>query len=154
MVIGQLSDEFAGARPTLLLTPEEVLDCIVRATRYYAAFGNIASLAQSNSLPGSDGFPPEPEPDPAPVVSEALPVKGLELIDEYTEVTVGEWAVISPLFNLYVERETAMRLEASRAGGIEVYGRSVSEIQNDITSMEQDMLPQRAFSHAVITIGP
>ena len=150
MIIGQLSDEFAEANPTVVLTPDQVLNCIIRAVRFYAAYGNINSLALSDELPGADGFPPV-EPDPVPIINPALPVKSLDLIDENTELTVGEWAVAEPLFKLYVELGNALHLEASRSSGIEGYGRSSSEVQNDITALH-DLIPQRAFSHAIITI--
>ena len=59
--------------------------------------------------------------------------------------------MIRPLFVLYVERETAVQLEASRALGVEVFGRTVSEIDGEITQYES-MLPEKAFCQPVITV--
>lgn len=75
----------------------------------------------------------------------------MNLIDENTPLTKSELAVISPLFELYVERENALILEASRTLGVEVYGRTVSEINNDIVQKEQD-IQHLAFQFDIITI--
>lgn len=88
-----------------------------------------------------------------PMTPPSLPIKSLGFVTADTVLSMGEWALIRPLFVLYTERENAMRLEASRASGLEVYGRAVSEIASDIAFMESpDGLPSRAFSHAVIEV--
>ena len=95
---------------------------------------------------------------PAPLVlatmtPPSLPIKSLGYISGDTVLSMGEWALIRPLFVLYTERENAMRLEASRAMGLEVYGRAVSEISGDIERMESpDGLPSRAFSHVILEV--
>lgn len=66
-------------------------------------------------------------------------------------ISDSEWAIIRPLFYLYVERGNALQLEASRGLGIDVYGRSVSEIQADITTCESE-LPHKTFCEDIITI--
>lgn len=72
-------------------------------------------------------------------------------IDANTSVSTSEWALIRPLFLLYIERETAIQLEASRALGVDVFGRQVSEVAADITRAEADM-PRQAFSMAIVTV--
>ncbi|HAR08372.1 hypothetical protein [uncultured Cobetia sp.] len=72
-------------------------------------------------------------------------------IGEGVDITVSEWAEIRPLFVLYVERETALQMEATRGLGADVFGRSSSEIGGDITQLEADM-PRRVFFHPVITV--
>lgn len=67
------------------------------------------------------------------------------------EISVSEWAVIRPLFMLYVEREAAIQLEASRGLGLDVFGRSTSEIASDITMVESE-IPRRAFFQPIITV--
>ncbi|MCO7216887.1 hypothetical protein [Halomonas sp. OfavH-34-E] len=73
-------------------------------------------------------------------------------IDESVDITVSEWAEIRPLFVLYVERETALQMEAtgilSAGGG---YGRSSSEVGGEIAQLEADM-PRRVFFHPVVTV--
>ena len=68
-----------------------------------------------------------------------------------TELSLSEWAVIRPLFILYAERETALQLEASRAMGIDVFGRSSGEIAAEITQIEADM-PRLAFYQPIVTV--
>lgn len=156
MKLSDLAVEYSTIRLAggLVLTEPEVIDCVVRAARHYAAYGNLSSLSLSDQLPGapvpgSTAIPSATDPEPA--VLESLPVKRLSYLTDQTIVTVGEWSCIQPLFTLYVEKENAMRLEASRAMGIEVYGRSVGEIAQDI-SREEEGMPQKAFSHAVIEV--
>lgn len=71
--------------------------------------------------------------------------------DQDFELTPSEWAIIQPLFMLYVERQNAMDLEASRAMGLEVYGRSVAEVQTDIKEL-QERMPHDAFSEMPQTV--
>jgi hypothetical protein len=52
---------------------------------------------------------------------------------------------------LYVERENAVYLEASRGMGLDVYGRSVAEITGDITNFEME-LPKLAFCRGIVTV--
>ncbi|MDF0607240.1 hypothetical protein HZU77_016640 [Neisseriaceae bacterium TC5R-5] len=68
-----------------------------------------------------------------------------------TLISDAEWALIRPLFLLYIERENALHLEASRTLGVDVYGRSSSEIANDILQQEAE-LPHRAFCQPIITV--
>jgi hypothetical protein len=67
------------------------------------------------------------------------------------ELTFSELALIRPLFRLYVELENATHLEASRAMGLEAYGRSVAEITSDIKEAEAEM-QHKAFSATFWTI--
>jgi hypothetical protein len=154
--LGDLAIEYLAVRATggMVVDDPQVVECVVSAARMYAAYGNIKSISLSDNLPGAPvpGATSIPAgPDPLPDVVESLPIKNLGYLSEDTEVSVGEWAVIKPLFVLYVERENAIRLEASRALGLEVYGRSVSEVVGDI-AREEESLPIRAFSHAVIEV--
>lgn len=72
-------------------------------------------------------------------------------IDGSTGVSVSEWAVIRPLFLLYVERENALQLEASRGLGVDVYGRDSASIAADIMQIEAE-LPLKAFWRPIITV--
>ncbi len=123
------------ARPVgLVIDDPTVTAQAVAAARMYAAYGSIKSL-----LPAVD-------PD-APLE----PVKPVSWIRAETEVSQSEWGVIRPLFVLYVERENALHLEASRGLGVDVFGRSTSEISADINQLEAD-LPRRAFMQPVFTV--
>lgn len=156
MTLGDLVSEYQSVRSPgwLVLGDEEVLECGYQATRFYAAYGDIRSLSKSDVLQeaaGAGAALPTPT-DPEVFAKQALPIKNLDLIDEDTDLSSGEWAVIKPLFTLYVERENAMRLEASRVLGVDVYGRSVAEVAADIKEMEADILPGKAFQACVIEV--
>lgn len=123
MTLADLVQAYAATRRPgwVVLEDEELISLAVAATRYYLGYGDLGSLP-----PGT--------------------IPALADIDDGTEVSVSEWATISPLFALYVEKENALRLEASRSMGLEAYGRQSSEVQGDITMMENETLPMRAFS--------
>lgn len=165
MKIAELVTEFMGPRAPgwLVLSAPEVLECAISAARFYAAYGDIKSVSNSDALPGA----PAPgggavdigyfAPDPATLDAEsaqALPIKALGYLSDQTVLSMGEWALIRPLFVLYTERENAMRLEASRTMGLDVYGRTAGEIAGDIAQMESpDGLPARAFCFVIIEVS-
>jgi hypothetical protein len=68
-----------------------------------------------------------------------------------TIITLSELALIKRLFLLYVERETALQLEASRGLGVDVFGRSVSEVMSEISLYEAE-LPRLAFFADISTV--
>lgn len=72
-------------------------------------------------------------------------------LSEDLDLSDSEWALIRPLFLLYVERETALQLEATRGLGADVFGRASSEVANDITQLEADF-PRRVFFQPVVTV--
>jgi hypothetical protein len=90
-------------------------------------------------------------PSGAPAPSPADPLTGTE-IKPGTRISPSEWAIIKPLYMLYVERENARVLETSRQQGVEVYGRDVASIQADIERQENEVLPRAAFFQPVETI--
>lgn len=158
MTLTELAGEFYMLRAPgwLVLSDVEVLSCASEALRFCAAYISIASISRhDDDLPGASEpgteLPVQPVKDD--VLLPSLPIKEIELLDEDAELTTGEWVIIKPLFSLYVERENALRLEASRALGLEVYGRSVSEVAQDILVMERETVPAAGFCHAIISIG-
>lgn len=72
-------------------------------------------------------------------------------VDSATVVSASEWGVIHPLFLLYVERENALQLEASRGLGVDVFGRDSATIAGDVLQAEQS-LPLRAFGRPILTV--
>jgi hypothetical protein len=124
--LGELVSRFATQeRPAgNLLDVETVLALAVAATRFYAGYAVIVASENTDT---------------------AL------TIDENLEITDSEWALIRRLFLLYVERETALQLEASRGMGIDPFGRSSSEIAGDIMQAEAE-LPHLAFYQPIITL--
>jgi len=118
--------DFLGAeRPVgTVLDGDTVTAQAVAATRFYAGYAVIASQV---------GVMPTPD------------VSGL------TELSLSEWAVIRPLFLLYIERENALYLEASKMLGMDPYGRSSAEVDGDIAQAEAE-LPHKAFCQVVVSI--
>jgi len=125
--LAELAERFATKeRPAgNLLEEEDVLAQALAAARFYAGYAKIRALDVGDAAPSE--------------------------LDEDTAISDSEWALIRPLFMLYVERETALQLEASRGMGIDPYGRSASEIAAEIAQAEQDM-PHRAFFQPILTV--
>lgn len=126
MTLQELIDQFTSVRRPgwLVMGDDELTQFGVEAVSFYAGHGDVRSI---------DGGTPA-------------------LVDITGDIalTPGEWSIIRPLFLLYVERENALRLEASRANGLEVFGRSASEIAADIKNYEEEVLPSKAFGLAIV----
>lgn len=156
MTLEELAEEFHAERASagLLLDEAETLALAVSASRYYAAYGTIKSLSKNDVLQGAP-IPGQPVPaplDPEPEIVAALPAKNLGFVTGDTDISMGEWAIIKPLFLLYVERDNATRLEASRGLGVDVFGRSVSEVAQEVERMENETIPTKCFRHVVIEV--
>jgi hypothetical protein len=147
----QLAREYLEGR-ALALDPDRVASCLIEATRFYAGYGDIRSLSLSDDLPGATGASAL-YPDPLPDIQAGVPVKDIAVIDLDTTLTAGEWAIIRPLFVLYVELAQAEALEATRGLGVDVYGRSVSEIRGDIRLMEDETIPAKSFVFPMIEVS-
>jgi len=79
------------------------------------------------------------------------PLAARTAITGSTPVSYSEWAIIRPLFLLYIERETAFYIESTRGFGVDVFGRSTSEVAGEIIALEAE-LPRRAFSQPIFTV--
>jgi hypothetical protein len=134
--ISDLIDRFADEeRPIGNLLDVPTLSAqAIAAANFHAGY---AHLAAHLAIPIDDPPPDPPTPYPA--------------IDGTTELNVSEWALIRPLFLLYVEREEARQLEASRGMGIDVFGRSTAEIEADITQKQLEY-PHLAFIYEIETV--
>lgn len=117
MVLGDLAESVNWAFG-LILDPDEVTAQAVAAARMYHGYGDLRSIAGQSA----------------------------EVVSEDTDLSPGEWAAIKPLFMLYIERENARALEASRGQGVDVYGRTISEVSPEIAQYENTDLPRLAFS--------
>ncbi|MDD5272657.1 MAG: hypothetical protein PHU14_08065 [Methylovulum sp.] len=123
MRLGDLVGRFVSdERPdTLLLDFGTAMAQAMAAAWLVAGYAHIASL--NNGLP----------------------------VDAATELTASEWALIRPLFLLYVERETALQLEASRTLGVELFGRPSAAVAADIAAAEAN-LGHQAFANPIINL--
>ena len=104
----------------LVIDDEQVQAQAVAAARQFVAWGDLSGIA-----PGGDE---------------------LAAVTGDVALNASEWGAIKPLFTLYVERENARALEASRGQGVDVYGRDVNTIEGDIRQYETVDLPRLAFS--------
>ena len=163
-----------------LLEPERVLAQAVAATQFYAGYGHVDVLAPPKPIDPIEPVEPVDPVDPVKPIEPIKPQpidpfaqfldftgKPKRLIDEptalpfppipfseLTDATVvspSDWAIIRPLFLLYCEREQALMLESSRVMGVDVFGRTSSEVQQDINTAEAE-LPQKAFIQPAFSI--
>ncbi len=138
MKLSDIIDGFLTPYPAgLTLDRLDVESCLMKAVRMYAGYSSIA------------GLPEQLPPDGDGIHSTVIPGSGVDGQD--VDLNHSELAIIMPLFERYVERQNATNLEASRGLGVDVYGRSVAEVQMDINQLEME-LPQRAFKETAFTI--
>ncbi len=104
-----------------LLSNEQLKALAIAATEFYAGYAMLSQAQSSTDIS----------------------------ID--TIITLSELALIKRLFLLYIERETALQLEASRGLGVDVFGRSVSEVISEINLYEAE-LPRLAFFADISTV--
>lgn len=117
-----------------ILDDDIILAQCIAAANFYAAYGDLFEHLEIEI----------PSPPPCPRLE-------FPIITSDTEITMSEWGVIHSLFLIYIEREQALHLEASRGLGVDVFGRSSSEIENDVVSKEEEV-KWEAFSFPIITI--
>lgn len=148
--LADLAVEFYSlSRPAgTVISLEQCQQHAVEAARKYAAYGSLSFYA----APPPDSSTPDASPTHALVADIGrVEYPNKIVVGADCRVTLGEWDLIRPLFVLYFERENARALEASRVLGVEVYGRAVAEIEQDISRAE-DALPALAFSQPILTV--
>lgn len=109
----------------VILSDDSVVGLLVAAVRFYAGYANLVESGERRT--------------------------DVEEINKDTTLTASEWSLIRPLFLLYVERETALQLEATRVMGADPFGRSSSEIASEIQQVEADMA-NKSFVEPYITV--
>ncbi|KVN83499.1 hypothetical protein [Burkholderia ubonensis] len=149
----------------LVIDDDELARQAINAARTYLAWGRIASV---DPVVMADAPPTYPPPDPAAQVVMGYngtiydaPPRRPEVptypapttpLSADSDITDGEWGIIRPLYLLYVERENARGLEASRGLGVDVYGRTVDQVEADIRQYETQDLPRLAFAQTIETV--
>jgi hypothetical protein len=125
--LAALASEYVELRSAsgLFIGYPEVLSCAIKATRFYAGWA-----AMSDTATGAGPFS----------------------VTGDTFVTNDEWAIISPLFHLYCDRENAVVIEASAASGLPPMGKSSSEVSSEILQVEE-ALPLKAYVEPAWSIG-
>ena len=145
----------AKERPVgIVLEEETVLAQVLAAARYCGGYGAFDALLPATASELT--FPEASDPSESsssyprfPVPDNLYPASDFVELD--TPLTQSEWAIVRPLFILYVERENAVYLEASRSLGVDVYGRSASEIAQDIVQKEMDV-QRLMFCMPIVTV--
>ncbi len=132
MTLADLVAEFITSRLSggLVLGEPDVTSAMLKAVRLFAGYTALTHFAAQV---------PSVTPTLAQITTAVI-------------LTPSEWAIIQPLFNAYADHENALRLEASRGLGLDVFGRSVSELAGDIRQLEMD-LPRKAFYQSIVSVG-
>ncbi|NDY89702.1 hypothetical protein [Ideonella livida] len=127
MDLSQHAAAFAAQHTTggLYLTADEVLSCAVSAVRELAGWAGLEDAAWNGTTEG---------------------------VTAATVVSVDEWALIGPLFELLVERGNAQRLEACAGLGMPNPPRGSSEVAQSIETFRSN-LPLAAFQCAPTSTG-
>ena len=141
--VNQWVAKFLEERPIgLVLEASQVTALAISAAAYYSGYGTLRSLVP-------DVYPDIPSVSPSRSYEDAgllpIPPVVVESIVGSTQIDGSEWAIIRPLFELYVEREQAIHLEATRQMGSEVFGRLVSEVQQDINQRHEEVKQAAAY---------
>lgn len=137
----------------IVLEEGQITRSLRKAVRLYCGYAtltNAPSAAEIFALAAIGLGLPSPL---FPIGDVHSPINAEETITDAQDfdLTASEWALIRPLFDLYVENENAQSLEASRALGLDVYGRATSEIAQDIRDREERM-PDMCFVELVVSI--
>lgn len=109
----------------VILSDASICGLLIAAVRFYVGYTNLSASVDHRTT--------------------------LEEITEETPLTASEWSIIRPLFLLYVERETALQLEATRVMGADPFGRSSSEIAAEIQQVEGEMA-DKAYVEPYLTV--
>ncbi len=154
MKLSELIAQYLATLPAgIVLTDEQLTRNLRGAVRLYCGYSTLINAPsprqQAVAVIVDQGLP-------APLFPEGdvhSPVNADEAIagDQDFELTASELAIIRPLWYLYNEMENSQSLEASRALGLDVYGRTTGEIAMDIKEREQEMA-NLCFMEEVVSI--
>lgn len=135
MLLSEIVAGFVENQPAGLVVGEPgIRRSLKKAVRFYCGFAAISSAVLAE---GEIHTP----------VDASDSIEGAQDFD----LSPSEYALIRPLFELYVELENATHLEASRGLGVDVYGRPVSEVSAEITQRESEF-PRQAFFEPVFSV--
>lgn len=133
MKINELAQDWLSGLVTELIDENQAEKFIIEATREYQAWGFLGV-------------------DNADFDDEQMWDFQAAQINGETDLSPSEWGVIAPLAKLFAERENALIQESSKLASHEPYGRSSSEIQQEIANYRNEYLRKWAFSMPFATI--
>lgn len=118
---------------TSLIDTETAIKFIIDSALEYQAWGTLTSDHQA-------------------INDDGLLEKETQEITRNTLLTTSEWGVIKVLAGLFAERENALMQESSRVASHEPYGRSSSEVEQDILNFRNEHLKIQAFQMPIMTV--
>lgn len=134
MKISQLVVNYVAVLPIgCVLTEEQITRSLRAAVRKYCGYARLKNARDID--------------DKYVDIDETETALGAQDFD----LATSEFAVIKPLWNMYMELENATALEASRSMGAELFGRATAEVQPAIEAYEA-RLPSLAFQFDVVSI--
>lgn len=135
MLLSEIVEGFMENLPAGIVVSEETIQrSLKKAVRFYCGYATIRSVGLAAD-------------DVHTAIDASDSISGAQDFD----LSPSEYAIIRPLFELYVEGENATHLEASRGLGVDVFGRTVSEIAQETLQRESD-LPKMAFMEPPVSI--
>ncbi len=142
MLLSEIADRICDDAPqaTHMLDRVATEACIKKAVRYYCGFAKLTNPPLAPDLI-HDPI------DASPFLTENANPQ----LDQDFDINLSENDIIEPLYTLYIEKENAILLEASRGMGTDPYGRSVSEIEAQILQREEE-LPKAAFLELIVSV--
>jgi len=134
MKISQLVIQYSDVLPIgCVLTDEQITRSLRDAVRQYCGYARLVGATSTDGI-HSD-------------IDETETADGLQDLD----LTPSELAIVRPLWLLYIEKENALALEASRSQGADPFGRSAAEAQGGIDEYHQ-RLPALCFNYQPVSI--
>lgn len=138
-----------------ILTDEQIARHLKAAIRKYCGYATLrnapSEFEQTQNAAIEAGLVPPDLPKYGQGIHSPVDATNTFTGEQDFDLTPSEYAIIEPLFRLYVELENAMGMESSRSLGIEAYGRTTPEVQAEI-QLREEALPRAAFYCAPISI--
>lgn len=136
LTITSLVTEYRDTHVTTLLDEVSLEALFIEAVREYQAWAALKAENQRIDV----------------LAQASVLVSDEVMVNANTVLSLSEWGVIKPLAYFYVERQEALVQEASKNHMHELFGRTSSEIEQDITAYRNDQLRRLAFRMPIITV--
>lgn len=154
MLLSELVAQYLTVLPAgMVLDDAQLTRNLRQAVRVYCGYATLINAPSEREIVVAgivgQGLPAPlfPEGDVHSPVDAGSAIAGSQDFD----LTASEFAIIRPLWHLYNELENSTSLEASRAMGLDVYGRTTGEIAMDVKEREMEMA-NLCFVESVVSI--
>lgn len=132
--IKELAETYIIARQINFFTQQQIENLFIEAVNEAHGYGDIVNGRKVELI---DNCPQ--------IINQSIQITPNTVLSE------SHWAVIKPLAQLLVDLETARLQEATKNHGLDPFGRSSAEIENDI-NMYRAELPKKMFATPIISI--